>query len=67
MLQRNALLDSAHYSQLPVLSEFYILLAAKSNDNDYERSPDATFKGHAVATSWKVAGSIPDGVTGIFH
>ena len=49
MLQRNALLDSVHYDKSPVLSQFYILSAAQSNDNDYEWSSDATFKGHTVA------------------
>jgi len=49
MLQRSAWLDSAHYGQLPVLSQFYILSTAQSNDNDHERSSDATFKGHTVA------------------
>ena len=31
--------------QLPVLSQFYILSVTQSNDNDYERSFDATLKG----------------------
>jgi hypothetical protein len=31
--------------QLPVLSQFYVLSVAQSNDNDYEQSFDATLKG----------------------
>ena len=49
MLQRNASLDSVHYGQLPAVSQFYVLPPAQSNGTDYERSSDATFKGHAVA------------------
>ena len=45
MLQRNALLDSNHYGQLQVLSQFYISSVTQSNDDDHERSFDVTLKG----------------------